>query len=612
MSPMEEDTPKQRSLKDDFTPSELLRKSWRLKGDEFILFSSEVLGPFLLDYGFTSAWYFLKTDLCARGHLLPEVQHELVNLIEKNCSKLLDNLLEIETPRDLRDDCRIIGILNYLSCTDSPIPPNISEIALVHRDAIDIYILTSLASRDHTTTLKTLELLGSPTRLAESFTQYLKTLANPLFHRSLRLSGESNNAVSPWADISDLINSLIKVVSKIHDMKYIEAKVICKQILTKLPNLQEALFINRVIDIHMSTEVLSTSSVDIDPLMLYGSESLGISWHQTWDHYKKVENLRRYLISIKEVKAFDIWLYIKAQFMTIQYNYQEDNYEDCWNEIEALNDNIVKHSQYDSFMLTVFATKLEELSKFPSNENNYKDSLLDHMTFIIGLPGPHLTNLSKWIKSINCIAYMNSNDVVNNIGDHASRILEGNYPDSISSLTEVQCEYFRDFYLKNLAFCHGGRKVDRVIDLIPSAFKHLGLLSYLFPKADFIAINPDLIASLKLSFTSLFGFNSMHANATMSELVAFDYDYSVILDSWKQLLGTKLKIINLQGLNIFESNELIKYISKQDYCKIEDCYSCIPKEIELVQEMDDKIMAKLAEFEEDLHDINKRFQSMTP
>ena len=583
--------------------SDHIRKAWGLPEDEYIEQAISELGSVLLDFGFITAWHSLKAESAMKGVELSNEQHHLVVQLEKFSSELLDELLRIQSPRELRDDCRIIGLLHHIQTAGRDLPPNIAELAALPRDAFDNYILTSLISRDHITTIRVIEVLKGSTRLSESYQHYITSYSSPLVHRNLRIASQCKKSISPWREISDAIDSLVEVVSYIHDMQYSDAKNICNQVLAVLPNLQEAKFLNRVIE-HYHSSVYDKP--DIDPLMLYGSEVLGISWSDVWDKYKNTDNIREYINNIMSMKAFDVSLYNRAQFLTIQCKYQDEMYESLWKEVEALNDNLIRVSQYDVFSLTAFATRLEGLSTMPVNYNKYEDSILNHITFITGLPGPHFSRLRSWLAKSEDVACMYSDQVLKGMAQYVYDKFEEKYPSSIEQLDTDDLLQLRKIYLLHLAFCYGDRQIERIIDIIPSGFKHIGLLSLIFPEAKFIAIHPNLYDHLKFSFMSLFGFDSSHANATMSELVGYAYDYSLIIDRWKKHLGSKLDYVNLDIFKLSDYDDLKNLIIPESAnIKLMDIKPTLemPKRPKVSIE---NVESKLLEFVDDINEINEK------
>jgi hypothetical protein len=140
-------------------------------------------------------------------------------------------------------------------------------------------------------------------------------------------------------------------------------------------------------------------------------------------------------------------------------------------------------------------------------------------------------------------------------------------------------------------------------------FKNIGLIYRLYPNANIVVLHPPIKTSIIASFCSIGGYTSSHCVATLSELIAYYYDYIDIVLSWSKLTDKKFKNIRiLQHSNIYSTDVLSSilpqasivptyYKSSLEY--LDEINSCYPR-----------IASQINEFSEELDYIDKTIQTL--
>jgi hypothetical protein len=226
------------------------------------------------------------------------------------------------------------------------------------------------------------------------------------------------------------------------------------------------------------------------------------------------------------------------------------------------SDQLLRTSGYDPFKLALYSSQLKkiDISTFESSSIEIQPSLPCDLTFIIGIPSPHLSQLNKLLSPVGKYAVIDSTTLIDKLCDLFPDVVVQGYPTTLRHLTADQISIVRLSYLQNLAICFGGQDKDMVIDFLPLSFEHIGLLALAFPESKFLAINPPMRESILSSYLEINGFSSEHATATLSELTAYCYDYAEILENWNLILKSRLKVINFYSSNIETEIQQLKAI----------------------------------------------------
>jgi hypothetical protein len=311
----------------------------------------------------------------------------------------------------------------------------------------------------------------------------------------------------------------------------------------------------------LATSIGFYSSVDsrlrqnLDPLAYYRSD---VFCYSGFNIVEKVLPQAK-LISACEtiVNSFDCGLdqdlAAHASSCLINYSCANNKYADAVNLISANCDEIIRRSNYDPFDLALFSSQLADLDhlSLPGHSNQGFEDNID-ITFVVGLPHTCWFEVDKRLSQNPGIASVMSIPVIDHILKRIHQISKDSGPNNLRSISIDLHDELRKFYMQNLAFTHGGRTVDLIIDLIPNSFKHIGMLSLVFPESKFIALNfrvEDLILSY---LTTIGGFNSRHATATLGELVAYVSDYANIIVKWQSLLGDRMSFVEIPSFGSIE------------------------------------------------------------
>ena len=234
---------------------------------------------------------------------------------------------------------------------------------------------------------------------------------------------------------------------------------------------------------------------------------------------------------------------VSASF-TINHLHEDGNYGEALKLIRQLSDDIIRRSDYDPFDLALFSTQLAELTGLqPANVTVDPNQPDPDLLFVVGLPHIAWIDVYSHLSERADIGPLFSASVINHIGQRVNDFLNDSAPQSIHRLSVEQVSDLKNFYLQNLSFVHGGKTLELIVDLIPNSFKNIGILAQIFPKARFVAVNFPAEELVLSYYTTIDGFNSRHANATISELIAYVFDYAVIIDNWRRLLSSRFSSI---------------------------------------------------------------------
>ena len=212
-------------------------------------------------------------------------------------------------------------------------------------------------------------------------------------------------------------------------------------------------------------------------------------------------------------------------------------------------DQLLRTSGYDPFKLALHSAQLKKIepSLFVSSSVDLQPQLPCPLTFVVGLPSPHWSQLKRILGSVDQYAVVDSTALLSRLSSQFSDLVSQGYPATLDQLTDDQVSMIRISYLQNLAICFGGQDKDMIVDFLPLSFEHIGLLSLAFPEAKFLAIHPPIYESILSSYLEVNGFSSSHATATLSELTAYCYDYAEILETWSTILKSRITVINFHA-----------------------------------------------------------------
>ena len=528
-----------------------LIQSWQLKGSDFDAYGHEVLGPLLLDYGLLAPWRYLSLKFELDEIPFSSEQQQYAFDISNNAQSLLAELIALGDQCSLKDQLRILGLLCVLISSGAEIPAATTKQIVVSRDALDLFSLACINSRSHelaNLVSMAVNSADNSSRGLDLLTSYLGALLSPLNHRHRVISKQRLLDLSPWREMTDVLVGLRTCAELMHDRKYGDAESRIAALLLQYPNCPEVTWLANTYTFYVTHS--PPWQLQSDPLAFYHSDPFTSSSLNILDQVLARPTLLSacYQIINSFNCGFDPGLTTHAYSCLINQSYQAGKHDDSISLINKNSDDIIGRSSYDPFDLALFASQLSDLDNLasPNPGDPTHDSPLD-IIFVVGLPHICWFDLEKKLHQRPNIATMMSHAVVEHIGTRLAELHKDGSPAMITHTSANDLAELHTFYLQNLSFVHGGKTVDFIIDLIPNSFRHIGPLSKIFPAARFVALNFSVEDLVLYYLTTINGFNSRHATATLGELVAYALDYANIMNHWKSLLPDRMSFLALDS-----------------------------------------------------------------
>ena len=547
--------------------ADFLISAWGRDHDQYLREDSIQLGAEAIQFGLLGLWQQIHLDRQACGLKPLQDQMDKTETLAVNALSLIQEILSSSSSkeRSVREDIRLLGLITLCISRSEQLPGDLLQSLSLHRESIDVFSIALLHSRSFSIASLLSEVapqLSETSRTFESLIAYIQILSDPTIHRANVISNISPFIVTRWPQITTLIEGLASIAGHLHNYHYQQALAECETMFKVFPSCPE------VRSLYALSNYFAVKSFDFipcenlnlpDPLFLYFSESFLFTPFDRLIYLSAFDDLPVPQISTPQDLphlGLDNKFYELRSQLQIQLAHGNKNSTDLKELASTHTDQLLSTSDYDPFKLALHAAQLKKLdtSLFDSISCDVQPPFPCALTFVVGLPSPHWSQLKDVLSSVDKYAVVDSTALLTRLCDQCSDLVSQGYPATLDQLKIDQISMIRLSYLQNLAICFGGQDKDKVIDFLPLSFEHIGLLALAFPESNFLAIHPPVRESILSSYLEVNGFSSGHATATLSELTAYCYDYAEILQSWSDMLDSRLSVIN------FTSNTLISEI----------------------------------------------------
>jgi len=551
--------------------SDFCLAAWELDHDRYLNDVSRDLGAQAIQFGLLGLWQQIHFDRISCG-LDPVVdQIEKAQILSQNALSLILEILSRSSPqeRTVREDVRLLGLITLCISRSEQLPVDLLENLILHRESVDIFTIGLFHSRAFSTASllsRVVPRLSEISRCFESLIAYIDIISDPLVSRGNVVTKTSPFVVTPWPKFTTLIQGLMDIAGLIHNYRYQESVDQCECLLTSYPSCPElrSLYSLSLYFSAESIEAIATSELNSpDPLLLYFSDSFLFTPFDRLIYLSAFKpSFVESICSEKDILrlGLDDQFYELRSQLQIQLAFNNKNGFDLQELTSTHTDQLLRDSRYDPFRLALHSAQLKKIdpSLFVSPSADLRPPLPCNLTFVIGLPSPHWSQLKRILSSISQYATFDSTALLARLSIQLSDLVGQGYPATLDQITEDQVEMIRRSYLQNLAICFGGQEEEMIIDFLPLSFEHIGLLALAFPESRFLAIHPPIQDSIISSYLEVNGYSSSHATATLSELTAYCYDYAEILVSWSTFLKSRLAAINFSAATIEGDASLLK------------------------------------------------------
>ena len=547
--------------------ADLLVSAWGRDHHQYLREDSIHLGAEAIQFGLLGLWQQIQLDRQVCGLQPLRDQIDKTEIVAANASSLIQEILSSSPSKDrsIRQDIRLLGLITLCISRSEQLPGDLLQSLSLHRESIDVFSIALLHSRSFSIASLLSEVapqLSETSRTFESLIAYIQILSDPTIHRANVISNISPFIVTRWPQITTLIEGLASIAGHLHNYHYQQALAECETLYKVFPSCPEVRSLYALSNYFAakSFDFIPCENINLpDPLFLYFSESFLFTPFDRLIYLSAFDDLPVPQISTPQDLphlGLDNKFYELRSQLQIQLAHGNKNSTDLKELASTHTDQLLSTSEYDPFKLALHAAQLKKLdtSLFDSIPCDVQPPFPCDLTFVVGLPSPHWSQLKGVLSSVDKYAVVDSTALLTRVCDQCSDLLSQGYPATLDQLTIDQISMIRLSYLQNLAICFGGQAKDKVIDFLPLSFEHIGLLALAFPESNFLAIHPPVRESILSSYLEVNGFSSGHATATLSELTAYCYDYAEILQSWSDMLDSRISVIN------FTSNTLISEI----------------------------------------------------
>ena len=534
-----------------------LLSAWKLEHNQYLQQVSLKLGAEAIQFGLLGLWQQIDLERTSCGLDQIKSQVEKTEILSNNALKLIQEITVpgAKSDRSVCNDVRLLGLISLCISRSEQLPGDLFDNLSLHREAVDLFALSVLHSRSFSTATLINEVapqLAKSSRTFEALITYLSVLSDPTVNRANLLTNTGAFVVTPWPDVTRLFESLISIAGHLHNYKYQEAKLHCEQVLAEFPSCPELRLLytlSNYFAVDKSEYILSQEFKFPDPFLLYRCEKFLFTPFDRLIYLSAFGDASVRHITIPKALprlGLDNEFYELRVQLQIQLAHHQNNYFDLQSLVSSHTDQLLRSSGYDPFKLALHSAQLKKLDPyiFTSSTKELELRLPCDLTFVVGLPSPHWSQLQMILRTIDEYAIIDSSCLLKKVFTSFANLVGNGYPVTLDQLTDEQISEFRLSYLQNLAICFGGQDKEEIIDFLPDSFEHIGLLAMAFPESRFIAIHPPIRESIIASYLEVNGFSSSHATATLSELTAYYYDYAEILESWSSILSTRIDRIN--------------------------------------------------------------------
>ena len=602
-----------------------LLSAWKLDHRQYLQQASSLLSAEAIQFGLLGLWQQVYMDRVSFGlDLLPD-QTKKVETISNNALKLIQEIISqgSQGERSIRDDVRLLGLVSLCISRSEQLPDDLLENLSLHREAIDIFALSLLHSRSFAIAKLISEVaphLTEISRTFESLIVYINFSSDPTVNRAVSLSNAPVFMLTPWTEVTELFKSLISIASCLHNYKYQQARLECEQLSSLFPSCPEVRSLYALANYFSADKVEDIVDHDFscpDPLLLYRAEAFLFTPFDRLIYLSAFGDapIRTICMPQKLLQlGLDGEFYELRSQLQIQLAHNKENSFDLQSLVSSHTDKLLRSSGYDPFKLALYSAQLKKVDAqyFMHSQVQLEPPLPCELTFVVGLPSPHWSQLKTVLKSVPEYAVIDSSTLLEKLYDRCTNLTGNSYPATLDQLTTEQIFSIRLSYLQNLAICFGGCDKEEVVDFLPGSFQHIGLLAKVFPESRFLAIHPPVRESIIASYLEINGYSSGHATATLSELTAYCYDYAEILGDWSSVLKSRLNVINFSDQTI--TSEVLGL--KEIFALLRaDLSFAMPRgsfTVSDVSEASSFLTPDLDEFAEDIDSVNKSLFSLSP
>lgn len=603
--------------------SGFLLTAWELDHERYLKDVSSDLGAQAIQFGLLGLWQQIHLDRISSG-LEPLVdQIEKTEILSANALDLIQEIISSisSQERTVQDDVRLLGLITLCISRSEALPSDLLENLNIQRESVDILALALLHSRSFSIATLLSEVaprLSEISRTFEALMTYINILSDPTICRANVITNTSPFIVTPWPSLTNLMQGLVDVAGRLHNYHYQESVDQCEQLLKSYPSCPElrSLYALSIYFAAKSSDSISNSDLDTpDPLLLYYSECFLFTPFDRLIYLSAFKQSSIERICAQKVMlrlGLDDKFYELRSQLQIQLALNNKNGFDLQELTSTHTDQLLRTSGYDPFKLALHSAQLKKIepSLFVPSSVDFQPQLPCPLTFVVGLPSPHWSQLKRILGSVDQYAVVDSTALLARLSSQFSDLVSQGYPATLDQLTDDQVSMIRMSYLQNLAICFGGQDKDRIIDFLPLSFEHIGLLSLAFPEAQFLAIHPPIYESILSSYLEVNGFSSSHATATLSELTAYCYDYAEILEIWSNVLKSRITVINFAATTLESDISFLKEV----FPLIDEMHMPVKPSgpFEIVESFDsyEFLSNDVEEFSSDIADVDKRLSSL--
>ncbi len=581
---------------------------WMERDEERYRAALESIGDHLIDFGLVGTWQAHRLKLIAMGADNSELQREKIESLVVNAQSLISEIIALGESRSIKDEVRLLGLITVALSGGQELPSSITLELSPSRQAIDMYCLASFMGRNFDGMRIVCEALkrnNCQSRTMDALLYYSDIKKTSLIQRGEQVRNEEPMLVSPWEVFNTVLTELCSAIHNIHCLEWTDASKRCSIIRNAYPQCDEAIWLESAISLctyNKQTQAEWTMFRECE--LLGGSD---IERTKCLVRREEVRNICR-ILERDRGWGMDQSYESLARSIDIHNHHLDAAYNKAESLIEDAADTEIANSAYDPFELALFASHLERIEF-----DNYKPLRSIQQISEIGLlivtgpSGPYNSNLGQLLKESGFNEVVRLDDCFEAMVIIIEQRFKKKYPQDIMALKDQEVFELRQFLWQNIAFSHGGQDCTRLVWSSDKAYRYIGLAWLLFDDCISLCCLPPLRELVIAQFAQMGGYSHRHATATLSELVAYQVDYSLIVDRWRLLVEDKLVFISMAGhagdellaacAQILDLEYNGKPISSEEYIR-----DILPSRCQY-----QRLFGMLEEFEEDLDKIESIF-----
>lgn len=520
-----------------------------LEGDENrYKVSLEKLGDHLIDYGLVGTWQAHRLRLITLGNDSSELQREKIESLLINAQSLINEIIALEENRTVKDEVRLLGLITVALSGGQELPSSIIVELSPSRQAIDLYCLASFMGRNFDGMRIVCEALkrnNCQSRTMDAVLYYSDVKKTSLIQRGEQVRNEEPMLMTPWEVFNTVITELCSAIHDIHCLEWIDARKKCTGILNVYSQCGEARWLESAICLcNYNTPTQATWT------MFKECELLGASYIERTKSLVRRDEVRNICRILERDRGWGMDQAYERLARSIEIHNQ--HIDGAYDKVDALiedaADTEMANSTYDPFELTLFASHLEriEFHSYRSVSSVLQVSEIG-LLIVTGPSGPYMSNLERLLKTSGFNGLVRLDDCFEAMIIAIEQRFKKKYPQDIMILDEHEIFELRKFLWQNIAFTHGDKDCSRLVWCSDRAYRYIGLAWLLFEDCISLCCLPPLRELVIAQFAQMAGYSHRHATATLSELVAYQVDYSLIADRWKLLTNEKLLFVLMTG-----------------------------------------------------------------